>query len=203
LTTFSTAEAYFLENDYNNAEDLYNQVVAQYCAASASAIRRLQEIRIKRQLPHVLTYEYAKNASIGISTGNYKDNHVAAYFTLRLNPAVFELLRDDQKEKDKPELNVSFGWTFKTIKPVWLFFGPGYTAVSENIYDETDIDREDPKLKIYHAISPEAGILCKFNLSGKIGVALRYTYQYRFALKKEQEDYIGKIRHVFGAGFCF
>ncbi|MDR1783794.1 MAG: hypothetical protein LBR13_06000 [Dysgonamonadaceae bacterium] len=202
ITNFSTAEMYFLDNDYAHAETMYNKVILQSCETATLAIQRLQEIHIKQQLPHVLTYEYAKNAPIGISSGNYK-NHAAAYFTLRLNPQLFEAMRNGQKEDDKPELNVSFGWTLKTIKPVWLFFGPGYTAVGKNIYEETDIEKEDPKLEINHAVSPEAGILCKLNLSRKIGIALRYTFQYRFALKKEQEDYIGKNKHIFGIGVCF
>ncbi|GHT54625.1 hypothetical protein FACS189446_4710 [Bacteroidia bacterium] len=118
---------------------------------------------------------------------------------------MFELLRTNKNETVRPELNISFGWTLKLVKPVWLLFGPGYTGVGKYAVDEQkeNSTEDDLSLKIKHAVSPEAGLLCKLNLSKKIGLALRYTFQYRFALDKADIDYIGKTRHVFGVGFCF
>jgi hypothetical protein len=205
---FTNAEGFFIEKDYENAKDLYKKVVSLGCYNSANATVRLQEIKEieknKQQLSHVLTYEYADNTSIGISTGNYKEHKTSGYFTLRLNPDVFETMRSNLEDSKKPEINVSFGWTIKTVKPIWIFFGPGYTGVGEYVYDEEDINKEDdPKIKIHSAVSPEIGLLGKIKITKGFGVALRYTFQYRFALKKDTEDYIGKTKHVFGFGFCF
>jgi tetratricopeptide (TPR) repeat protein len=205
---FTNAEGFFIEKDYENAKDLYKKVVSLGCYNSANAIVKLQEIaeieKNKKQLSHVLTYEYADNTSIGISTGNYKEHKTSGYFTLRLNPDVFETMRSNPEDSKKPELNVSFGWTIKTIKPIWIFFGPGYTGVGEYVYDEEDINKaDDPKIKIHNAISPEIGLLGKIKITKGFGVALRYTFQYRFALTKDMEDFIGKTKHVFGIGFCF
>jgi hypothetical protein len=81
--------------------------------------------------------------------------------------------------------------TFGIVRPVWLFFGGGYTDVGKWEKGKTDF--------LHHgAISPEIGIL------GKLGpVVLRYTFQYRFALENEYQDIIGKNAHVFGLGICF
>jgi tetratricopeptide (TPR) repeat protein len=205
---FANAEGFFKEKDYGNAKDLYERVVSLGCYNVANATVRLQEIseieKNKKQLSHVLTYELANNTSIGISTGSYKEHKASGYFAFRFNPDVFEALRSNPSDSKKPELNVSFGWTIKVVKPVWVFFGPGYTGVGEYVYDKEDINQEvDPTLKIYSAVSPELGLLGKIKIGKGIGIALRYTFQYRFALEKETENYIGKTKHVFGIGFCF
>jgi hypothetical protein len=195
---FRTAESYFEERNYQRAQPLYEKVIERSCNESSIAYERLQAMSVKH--PHVLTCEFALNTPFGISSGNYKDHKVSGYFTLRFNSELFELLRTAEDEKLKPELNVSFGWTVKVIKPVWVFFGPGYTGVGKYIVESDD---DKLKLKINHAISPEVGLLGKIVLADKIGIALRYTFQYRFALEKENIDYIGKTRHVLGIGFCF
>ncbi|MCF2553504.1 hypothetical protein [Bacteroides caecigallinarum] len=132
---------------------------------------------------------------------------------------MFKAFQKDYAEVEKPELNVSFGWTINPVSsfPLWIFFGPGYTGIGEFVdkngdryvgeeeeegvesYDTTDdSDDNNPTFKIYSAISPEVGLL------GKIGpIVLRYTFQYRFAISKEYEDKIKSTRHVFGIGFCF
>jgi hypothetical protein len=122
-----------------------------------------------------------------------------------LNKEVFEAARTNLDSVAKPELNVSFGWTIKIVKPVWIFFGPGYTGVGKYIDDKADSvnNEEILKLKISHAVSPEIGLVCKIPLAEKIGITLRYTFQYRFAMNKEEIDYIGKTRQVFGIGLCF
>ena len=207
--TFRMAETFFTEKDYKSAQPLYEKIVDRSCNESTTAITRLQEIRIQAQRPHVLTYEFSNNTPIGLSIGHYKDHKSAGYFTIRLNSDLFELARTDGNEKLKPELNISFGWTLRPVKeaPVWLFFGPGYTGVGQYSAknDNTVQYNEDEKLtlNIAHAVSPEIGLLGKIIIANRVGIALRYTYQYRFALDKEMQDYIGKSRHVFGIGFCF
>ena len=154
-----------------------------------------------------MTYEISHNTPIGLSTGNYKDHKSSGYFTIRLNSDLFELARTAGDEKLKPELNISFGWTIKIINPVWIFFGPGYTGVGQYVAKKDNVAQENGEkkldLKIGNAVSPEVGLLGKIIITDQIGIALRYTYQYRFALDKDMQDYIGKSRHVFGIGICF
>jgi len=200
---FGMAEYYFEEKEYDKAQPLYGKIIDRSCDKLSSATARLLEIEAKRQLSHALTYEYAKNVPVGLSTGSYKNRRTSGYFTLRLNSDLFELIRKDGDEKLKPELNLSFGWTTRIVKPapIWLFFGPGYTGMGQFVPKEQDPEKLG--LKLYHAISPEAGLLGKIILSKNIGIALRYTFQYRFTLDKDMIDYVGKTRHVFGAGLCF
>jgi len=205
---FRMAETYFMEKDFKNAQPLYQKVIDRSCNESATAIERLHGIMVSKQLPRVLTYEMSQNTPIGLSAGNYKEHKSSGYFTIRFNPDLFELLRDTEGDEDlKPELNVSFGWTIKIVKPVWVFFGPGYTGVGQYSEEDNKAIKDDEErkmvLNINHAISPEVGLLGRYVITDKIGVALRYTFQYRFALEKETQDYIGKTRHVFGIGICF
>jgi len=151
----------------------------------------------------VLTYEYEKNAPVGFSIGKYKDHKSNGYFTLRLNSNVFEALRTNN---GKPEVNVSFGWTINVVYPVWIFLGPGYTGVGQYTANNSDTQKADinHNLKIKSAVSPEIGLLVKLiNKKIGVGLALRYTFQYHYALDKEYIDDIGKTKHVFGIGLCF
>jgi tetratricopeptide (TPR) repeat protein len=202
---FETAEKYFDDRDYVNAESLYKKVIELQCANGQYAIQRIREIYNLKLLSKVLTYELAKDVPIGLSYGKYKYNKPGGYITLRLNKEVFEAARSNLDSVDRPELNMSFGWTIKIVKPVWIFFGPGYTGVGKYVEDKTDPvkNEENLKLNISHALSPEIGIVCKIPLAEKIGITLRYTFQYRFAMNKAEIDYIGKTRQVFGAGLCF
>lgn len=202
---FETAEKYFDDRDFLNAENLYQKVIEYQCSNAQYAVKKIQEIHNLKQLAHVLTYEWSNDVPIGISTGKYKDNKSGGYFTLRLNEEVFEAIRSNLGSDARPELNLSFGWTIKVVKPIWIFFGPGYTGVGKYLTegeDSVNIE-ENLKLNISHAVSPEIGSVCKIPITEKIGIAFRYTYQYRFALDTEEINYIGKTRHVFGVGFCF
>ncbi len=160
---------------------------------------------VKNKRATVLTYEYEKDTPWGFSIGKYKENKSNGYFTLRFNPELFEAVRSNNDSTKRPELNISFGWTIRVIKPyVWIFFGPGYTGVGKYTLDEKDTDKDDQlNLKIYSAISPEIGVLGKIKLTEKIGIALRYTFQYRFALDNTTTDYMGKTKHIVGVGLCF
>ncbi len=210
---YKNAERAYTDHNWREAQKKYNAIVQLDCASHLVAAAKVKLIDVEdklgdienKQLPHVLTYEFSENTPIGISTGNYKNNKASGYFTLRLNSDLFEALRSNIIDDSKPEVNVSFGWTIRIVKKyAWIFFGPGYTGVGEYVYNENDIDKvDDPKLKIYSAVSPEIGILGKIPLGQNIGISLRYTFQYRYAIEKETADYIGKTRSVFGVGFCF
>jgi tetratricopeptide (TPR) repeat protein len=197
---FADAEKYFNQNNRKRAKQLYEQVILKGCGTYYYQIstERLNTIDEKDQPTTVLTYEWVESVPIGISVGGYRDLKAGGFFTIQTNIDMFETLRSNYDKAKRPEIDVAFGWTLRPIKkhiPVWIFFGPGYTGVGEYIYEDTS---EKPKLHFYHAISPEVGLLLKIG-----PVALRYTYQYRFAIKKETEDYMKTTQHIFGLGFCF
>ena len=204
---FLEANRLFKKRKYHEAKKLYEEVIARSCfniAETTDKLRRTEmKIEDKEQLAKVLVYEVAENTPIGISTGKYK-NRARGYFSLRFNPDLFKALNSEIDYNIKPELNVSFGWTIRTVKPVFIFFGPGYTGLGQYAYDENDVEGVDtPSLKIYHAVSPEIGLLGKIKINKNVGIALRYTFQYRFAIEKKTEDYIGNMRHIGGIGLCF
>jgi tetratricopeptide (TPR) repeat protein len=199
---FTDAEKYFNRNEVERAKRLYEQVILKGCGTYYYQIsmERLNAIEDKAQSTTVLTYEWIKSTPIGFSIGGYRDRKAGGFFTLQTNVDMFESIRSNYAKSKKPEIDVAFGWTLRPVKkkvPVWIFFGPGYTGVGEYIYQDENTT-EKPKLHFYHAISPQIGLLAKIG-----PVALRYTFRYCFALKKETEDYIGTTHHVVGLGFCF
>ncbi|MDR2231597.1 MAG: hypothetical protein LBE56_00575 [Tannerella sp.] len=203
---FTNAENYQKNGENEKAIELYQRVVDQGCSQSVTANLRIQEIydaTVINKTATTLTYEYEKDAPIGFSIGKYKDRKSNGYFTMRLNSEVFEALRSNNDSLKRPELNISFGWTIKVVKPVWIFFGPGYTGVGKYEAKANANENDELTLKIKSAVSPEIGLLGKIDLSDDVGIAFRYTFQYRFALEKESIDYIGKIKHVIGIGLCF
>ena len=56
----------------------------------------------------------------------------------------------------------------------------------------------ETKVNTSFAISPVVGLLVKYSY-----FAVRATYQYRFSLKKELEDFMGKSFFSFGIGLAF
>ena len=192
---FNSAEEYFANGDYQEAKKLYSIVTDQQCMQSEKADARLVEIRVfereRLEGPIVIAYEFAKNTPIGLTVGLYRIKKIRAYVSCRTNGDFFRSLQSDGvNEVKRSEINISAGLTFGVYNPVWLFFGGGYTEVGES----DELIGFIP----HYAISPEIGVL------GKIGPAvIRYTFQYRFALEKESQDFIRKFGHVIGLGICF
>ncbi len=234
---FTRAEFYFNEKQYDKAKELYEKVVNNRCKDKALATQRLSDINSaelsKKDHARVLTYEIRKDVPIGISYGKYNMHKAGGFFQMDLNSKVFEAAREDCKYGDEKfaEANIAFGWTIKIINPVWIHFGPGFTAKmyygtykkknypkvgygkAEQELLDTDKMGEDlePKEKIDEkyedawkkanfagAISPVIGITAKYSY-----FALRLTYQYRWSLKSEQADFIGKSRFSVGIGVAF
>jgi len=198
---FNNAEGYFSSGRYDEAKKLYETIIEQACPKITEASLRLVEIRniesSRLQRAQVVCYEFAQNTPIGFSAGRYRENMVRGYFSLRLNTQMFEAILRNEQTKNLPEGNVSIGANMMVVKPVWIFAGLGYTGVGTWKEENLDTD-EDAGYILHSALSPEIGVL------GKIGpVVLRYTLQYRYALEKEFQDDIGKIKHVFGIGICF
>jgi len=223
MECFSKAEVFFNISEHQQAKILYGRVINQNCQQRLEATARLKEMiadsvhRLDKTT--VLTYEFASNTFIGFSVGGYKNKTGGGFFTLKTNPAFFNMLRS--KESVRPEINASAGGNFRPVKnkyvPLWINIGLGWTGVgayyytdeNENkiLYDGEKLpDNIETSLTLYHAISPEIGLLGKIPLGQKasVGIALRYTFQYRFALNPDaQDDIIKPVAHGFGIGFCF
>ena len=186
----------------------------------------------KKDHARVLTYEYRKDTPLGLHYGKYNMHKVGGFIGIDISNKVFDALRNEcQYGDDKfPEFNINFGWTVKIVNPVWIYFGPGFTGKfyygkyksssnaekhfpgadglakngeadwhddMKSANNDTRIDAEK-KLNIGPAISPVIGICAKYSY-----FALRVTYQYRFTLQKELEDFVGKQRLSVGVGVAF
>ena len=202
ITNFQIAENFYYEGKYVEAKNMYELVVGQFCSNSRQANLRLSEVTKiivdRGQKATVVLYEIAENTPIGLSFGRYTTLNFSGYMSLRLNPELFNAIRKSHDINDKAEVNFSFGWNRMIIQQVGLFFGVGYTGVGQWNYGENGEYADDPKFTLHNAASPEAGVLLKLG-----PIALKYTFQYRYSLKSDMQDYIGKIRHVGGIGICF
>jgi tetratricopeptide (TPR) repeat protein len=194
---FHEAESYFYQRKYKEAEPLYEKMLALSCSKNREANLRLLEMRKyltdRRQKAQVILYEYAENTPFGLSYGKYTPMNFSTYISLRLNLELFEAISKKHEADSKPEINLSFGWNRMVIPEVGFFAGLGYTGVGK--WNGED---GESTLEFYHAASPEVGALLKVG-----PIALRYTFQYRFALDNANQDHIGNMRHVFGIGMCF
>ena len=152
---------------------------------------------------------------------------------MSLNSKVFEMMRNDCRTPDMPEVNVNFGWTVKIVNPVWIFFGPGATTkVYYGKYEVTDDhddiypnkkgfpndpdgvlkpkDDEKKNKKIQEYTKDDQKANLAWAISPVIGVcakysyfALRLTYQYRFAMDSHLKDFMGSQRLSIGVGVSF
>ena len=148
-TTFSKAEYYYTEKEYDKAKELYEKVIAKECRNMTMAVDRLNTInslqRAKKDHARVFTYEYRKDVPLGFSYGKYNMHKAGGFFQMDFNNIVFDAARQDCKYGDEkfPELNMAFGWTVKIYSPVWIHFGPGVTG---KMYYGTYQDKKYPKV---------------------------------------------------------
>ncbi|MGM9707885.1 MAG: hypothetical protein ACI3YM_09830, partial [Prevotella sp.] len=229
---FKKAEYFFREKMYDKAQELYDQVVRRECNNMVIATDRLNIIQsamdAKKFHSRVITYEYNKDTPLGFSYGKYNMKKTGGFIQCDLNNRVFDALRSDCRygdTKDDPEFNMSFGWTIKIVNPVWIYFGPGFTSkiyygtylddnfpgykdhemekvekteyMTDDEY-ERELKKLETKSNLAFAVSPVIGICVKYSY-----FAIRATYQYRWALKSQLDDYIGKSRLSFGVGVAF
>ena len=232
-TTFTRAEYYYSEKEYDKAKELYEKVIEKECRNMVIAVDRLNAItslqRAKKDHARVFTYEYRKDVPLGFSYGKYNMHKAGGFFQMDFNNNVFDAARKDCKYGDEkfPELNMAFGWTVKIYNPVWIHFGPGLTSKmyygtykSKNYpkvgYGETallDDEMKDTNGN-YTMTDKNEEAWTKMNLglavSPVIGLtvkysyfALRITYQYRWSIQKDLKDFIGDSRISIGAGVSF
>ena len=203
----------------------------QYAATERiNAIKSL--LNAKKTHARVFGYEWSKDTPIGIHYGKYNMKRVGGFFMFSLNNKIFDALRNDCKYGDEkfPEMNMAFGWTVKIASPVWVHFGPGFTGklyygqYNEKAYPKKgygpeeysllnsskmgdDLSLKEPPVKyedewrhknLAFAVSPVVGITLKYSF-----FAVRATYQYRWAMKKDLQDFIGKQAFSLGLGVAF
>ncbi len=215
---FDMAEVYKAEGEYEKALTLYEKVIDSqysntYAQISTEEAKRLRIlIRNRQQHAKVLLYEYSVQTPIGISSGTFKTRKAGGYFNLSIHQDIFTLLRSQYDLCDQAELNFTpIGINFNIVPEFphfWFMAGLGYTGTAKyenedgSIYIpgtyQEDSGMEKPKLALYHAISPETGLLVKV-----WRVSLKYTFQYRYALGAEYSDRITPFRHSFGLGINF
>ncbi len=129
---YRQAEFYFNEKQYDKARELYSIAVKNNCPTMVQAqsqINRIDQLTLqKKSHARVVTYEYTKDTPVGFSYGKYNMHKVGGFYAMSLNGKVFDMMRNNCKIPDMPEVNINFGWTVKIVNPVWIFFGPGITA---------------------------------------------------------------------------
>mgnify|MGYP001519975457 FL=1 len=235
--TYKQADFYYNEKQFDKARELYALAVKNNCPTKVQAqeqINRIDQIKVdKKSHARVFTYEFSKDTPIGFSYGKYKKHKVGGFFSMSLNSKVFEMMRNDCRTPDMPEVNVNFGWTVKIVNPVWIFFGPGATTkVYYGKYEVTDDhddiypnkkgypndpdgvlkpkddEKENKKIQEYTKDDQKANLA--WAISPVIGVcakysyfALRLTYQYRFAMDSHLKDFMGSQRLSIGVGVSF
>lgn len=201
-STYTKAEFYYSEKEFDKAKELYEKVVAKECTNMTLALERLNAIsslqRAKKDHSRVFTYEYCKDVPLGFSYGKYNMHKVGGFFQLDFNKTVFDAARSDCKYGDGkfPEMNMAFGWTVKIVPPVWIHFGPGFTGkvyygtyVSDNYpiigYGENDLlDTKEmgPDLTLPKADAPkeyeDGWKKANFGwaVSPVIGITAKYSY---------------------------
>lgn len=235
-TIFTKAEYYYSEKEFDKAKELYEKVMEKECRNMAIAEVRLNAInkqsRAKQDHSRVLTYELRKDVPIGFSYGKYHMHKAGGFISFDLNKTVFDALRSDCKYGDDKfaELNIAFGWTIKIANPVWIHFGPGFTA---KLYHGTYLNKKYPEkgygehdlmdvTKMGDDLSPKDEFTDdevedawrKANFAGAVSpvvgltvkysyFAFRLSYQYRWSFKSELADFIGRNRISVGIGVAF
>ncbi|MBR6714835.1 MAG: hypothetical protein IKI83_00110 [Prevotella sp.] len=221
---FDRAEYFYNQKEYDKAKTLYQKVIDDKCHSFSMAASRLNEIEAyqiaRKNHNTVLTYELALtgDSPIGIHVGGYKAKKTGGFFELDFNGKIFDAMRGSCTYGDKPEVNISFGFTHKIANPVWFYVGPGfaykpyYGEFEDKVYPVKTVPYPDDdkkglvvktgeenynlkKSNAAFAISPTIGIVVKYSY-----FAFRLGYQYRFALKKDLQDYIKANRVTIGIG---
>lgn len=170
--TFRQAEYYSNEKQYTKALELFQRIIDSECPAKVQAVEQVNKLNLilnqRKNHSRVLTYEYAKDVPVGFSYGKYNMHKAGGFFGMSLNGKVFDMMRNNCRIPDMPEVNVNFGWTLKVANPVWVFFGPGLTAKfyygdykignqKSGIYPNVDGIPNDPDKKLYPSQDAEDG----------------------------------------------
>jgi tetratricopeptide (TPR) repeat protein len=222
--TYDRAEYFFNNKEYDKAKELYTKVMDQKCQNYNLAVTRINEIdsrqTARKNHNTVITYEFASGDSpIGLHIGGYKMRKTGGFFEIDFNGKIFDSARGSCTYGDSPEINTSFGFTHKIANPVWFFIGPGFTfkpyygEFEDGINPVKDVPYPDnnkkgleqkngeydlTKTNVAFAVSPTIGVVVKYSY-----FALRLGYQYRFAFKKDLQDYIKANRFTIGIGVAF
>ena len=180
----------------------------------------------------VLTYEYRKDVPIGFAYSSLTEYRNGNFIQLDLNLMTFNELRSNCRYGDLnfSENNLAFGLTKKLFKYVWVHYGPGATFKlyhgtylhqkyptfgygesdlldSRFMGNDTDLPIDEipdgmesawKKTNLAFAVSPVVGLDLKYKF-----IALRLTYQYRFAIPTKLSDFMGRHRLSLGFGIAY
>jgi tetratricopeptide (TPR) repeat protein len=225
------AEQFYKDHIYDESKTVYERLIDQNCKNDSIYRIIIEDIqkRIKAQKNKYIAFTYMFGISkfkqpylmlpIAFSIGKYPDFKVGGYFSFATNPAFFSMLRSDYPKAVQSNIGISFGLNFRLVRPqetkkatkyfpIWLYFGTGYSLMGAYLYKNTSGDEvrylggdlPDTNLKLvdYHAIPFETGLLIKIKM-----LAIRYTFQYRFAIDLDTQEYMSPYMHNFGIGVCF
>lgn len=97
-TSFNTAERHYAQHRYAKAYPLYKKVLENKCQNAILAQGRIdmidQKNYQKRILPHVLSYYFDSDASIGLAYGTFNERKVGGFINIRMNNELFDMARD-------------------------------------------------------------------------------------------------------------
>jgi len=210
VSDFAKAEGFYEKYSLLNSEDEYAKQRLLECRNKKNNEPQTEPEKdvpakeLEKELPIAITFQWAPMTTFGLSIGGYNNRSVSAYFTLLFNLDLIQGFRENYAKSHSPEFDVAIGVTVRPVRnkyvPLWITVGTGYTDVIN--YTGS---LESPKWNFNHAFSPEVGVLIRipFGRNPKAGLALRYTFQYRFAIGQTAKQFIDPFNHIVGLGFCF
>jgi len=197
------AKNFYDKKEYEKAVALYSKVIENGCKGEYIELAELYLGQANKKLGKernssrstVFTFQWAYLKRFGFSIGGYPDKKVLPYFTFVFNTDKITVKKEDLESGEisksaQYDFDSAFGITIRPVKnkyvPLWLTIGIGYSG-------------------LIHSVSPEIGILAKipFGRDAKVGLALRYTFQYRAVIESEKRSLVPAINHFVGLGFCF
>ena len=197
---------FYDHKEYEKADALYSKVIKNGCSRENIDLANVYLEKTGKklgkeknfELPVAITFQWAYSKlyhkRFGLSIGRYPDKKASAYFTILFNSEkvnVDSIYAVDNGIKEFVyDFDASLGLTVRPVKnkyvPLWLTLGIGYSG-------------------LIHSVSPEVGILAKvpFGKQTRAGLAIRYTFQYRYTIFPETRSFVSPFNHIIGVGFCF
>lgn len=220
---YKRANTYFKEHEFEKAKILYQKVVDLNCWYKDTCLIRAKqcdlELSGEKPLKGVFTVELgfaskhqpALLLPFGIHAGGYKNYGIGGYWSMSVNNEFFNMLLKDYDKAIHPEIGMQVGLNIRPSKnkyyPIWLHWGAGYHFIGrytynnsqneEEYYDGGELPESELTIKPYHTFVVEMGTTIKIKR-----LALRYTFQHRFA-RSDRRDFVIPNIHSIGIGICW
>lgn len=101
---YKEAETNYNQHRYTQATDFYQKYIDFHGNNKEMATSRLNDIKRniqnKRVMPHVLYYQFDRNAPIGFGYGRFNDRKVGWFMNFSMNNEVFKLINGNWEPKD-------------------------------------------------------------------------------------------------------